>query len=127
VVFTETATNVIPLWSGTPSQIGEAISSDTADKKAIAQAKAKYGYPWWASKNALEVFWGQLNEEVQIVPPDRFHACAKEAMNREVYPDEFADRESLKEEFIARIPKATHAELTGKIHLNEIDGNLKAS
>jgi hypothetical protein len=123
VVFTETATNVVPLPLAARFQSGEV----TTEKKAIAQAKAKYAYPWWASKNALEVFWGQLNEKVQIVPPGKFHACAKEAMNREVFSDEFADRESLKEEFIVRIPKATHVELTGKIHPKETDENLKAS
>jgi integrase len=126
VVFTETAANVVPLPLAAPLQSGD-TTADGAGKKAVAQAKAKYAYPWWASKSALEVFWGQLNETVQIVPLDKFHACAKEAMSREVFQDELADRESLKEEFIARIPKATHIELTGKIHPKEIDGNLKAS
>jgi hypothetical protein len=37
-------------------------------------------------------------------------------MNREVFTDELADRQSLKEEFAARIPKAKLIELTGIIH-----------
>jgi integrase len=123
VLFTEAATEVVALPLPTPSQSGEAIS----EKKAIARAKAKYAFPWWASKNALEVFWGQLNENIQIVPVDKFYACAKEAMKREVFPEEFADRESLKEEFIVRIPKAIHAELTSRIFQNEANKELKAS
>jgi hypothetical protein len=127
VVFTEKASNVVQFPSSAPLQSGEACTADGAGKKAVAQAKVKYAYPWWASKSALEVFWGQLNETVQIVPLDKFHACAREAMNREVFPDELADRQSLKEEFSERIPKGTLVELTGKIHPKETDGNLKAS
>jgi len=127
VVFAETATNIVPLPLATRFQSGELSTADGLGKKAIAQAKAKYTYPWWASKNALEVLWGQLNEAVQIVPLDKFLACAKEAMNREVFLDELADRQSLKEEFSERIPKATLVELTSKIRPKDTDGNLKAS
>jgi integrase len=126
VVFTETATNIVPLTTALPARDGKIISADGAGKKAIAQAKAKYAYPWWASKNSLEVFWGQLNEEVQIVPLDKFHASAKEAMNREVFLDELADRQSLKEELGERIPEATLVELTGKILPNQLEGKAKA-
>jgi hypothetical protein len=125
-VFTETATNIVPLTTALPARDGKIISADGAGKKAIAQAKAKYAYPWWASKNSLEVFWGQLNEEVQIVPLDKFHASAKEAMNREVFLDELADRQSLKEELGERIPEATLVELTGKILPNQLEGKAKA-
>jgi integrase len=127
VVFTETATNVVPLPLAATHQVGEANTADANEKKAIAQAKAKYGYPWWASKNAMEVFWGQLNETVQIVPLDKFHACAREAMSREVFPDELADRQPLKEEFAERIPKVTLVELTGKIQAKVAEKELKAS
>jgi hypothetical protein len=117
----------VPLPLTAPAQTGVAITPDVTGKKAIAQAKAKYAYPWWASKNAEEVFWGQLNEPVQIVPSDKFHASAKEAMHREVFPEELADRQSLKEEFSERISQATLVELTGKIQAKQTDGNLKAS
>ncbi len=127
VVFTETATNVVRLPLAVPFQNGEARTADGAGKKIIAEAKVKYTYPWWASKNALEVFWGQLNEAVQIVPLDRFHVCAKEAMNREVFSDELDDRESLKDEFVARIAKATLVELNNKIRTKDGEGVLKAS
>jgi integrase len=116
VVFSEPASNGIPIQpNGNGTQNGHVSTTTTADKAAIAAAKAKYSYPWWASKNPLEVFWGQLNEDVQVVALEKFHERAKQAMNREVFSDEFADHDSLKDEFIARIPKATHVELTGKI------------
>ena len=124
VVFSESpAPKVIPF----PLPEISAQSASSVDKKTIAQAKTKYTYPWWASKNALEVFWGQLNDEVQIVPLDKFHACAKEAMNREVFPDELADRQSLKEEFSERLSKAKLVELKNKIQAKQAEGNLKAS
>ncbi len=127
VVFTENAPNVIPLPLKTDAESGDKrlVIAD-ADKIAIAEAKTKYGYPWWASKNPLEVFWGQLNEAVQIVPMEKYHACAKTAMSREVFSDEFSDRDALKQEFIARIPKATLVELTGKIRSKLSDSDLKA-
>ncbi|MGP8055837.1 MAG: tyrosine-type recombinase/integrase [Limisphaerales bacterium] len=124
VVFSELpARKVIPF----PLPEISAQSVSGADKKTIAQAKTKYTYPWWASKDPLEVFWGQLNEMVQIVPLDKFHACAKEAMNREVFPDELVDRQSLKEEFSERISKSTLVELKSKIQAKQAEGNLKAS
>ncbi len=124
VVFSEpSAANVVPL----PLPKISVQSESGAGKKAIAQAKAKYTYPWWASKDPLEVFWGQLNETVQIVPLDKFHACAKEAMKREVFPDELADRQALKEEFSERISEATLVELQNKIQAKQAEGNLKAS
>jgi integrase len=116
VVFSEAAApNVGPF----PLLKISVQSESGVGKKAIAQAKAKYTYPWWASKDPLEVFWGQLNETVQIVPLDKFHACAKEAMNREVFPDELADRQSLKEEFSERISEATLVELQNKIQAKQ--------
>ena len=116
VSFSETAPNVFALGStAIASQDAQSASVTGAEKKAVARAKAKYSYPWWASENPLEVFWGQLSEEVQIVPFEKYHTCAKQAMNREVFPDEFDDRKSLKEEFVERIPKAILSELTSKI------------
>lgn len=127
VVFSEPASNGTPIhFNGNGAQNSNGSNTLTAEKAAVAATKAKYGYPWWASKNPLEVFLGQLNEEVQIVPVEKFHESAKQAMNREVFADEFADRGSLKDEFIARISKATHAELTGKIHPKETASSAHA-
>jgi hypothetical protein len=92
----------------------------------IAQAKAKYVYPWWASKDALEVFWGQLNQTVQIVPLDKFHSCAKKAMNREVFPDELADRLSLRVELRKRVPRATQVDLASRIQARKAGSDWKA-
>jgi integrase len=124
VLFSEApASNVVPL--PLPEILAQPVSG--MNKKAIAQAKANYNYPWWASKDPLEVFWGQLNETIQIVPLDKFHVCAKEAMNREVFPDELADRQSLKEEFSERISKAKLVELKNKLRAKQAEDNLKAS
>jgi integrase len=125
VVFTE-APNVVRLSVAGSSEIGSVSTPSKPDMKAIGEAKAKYSYPWWASKNSLEVFWGQLNEDVQIVPLDKFHTCAKEAMNREVFADELTDRDSLKHEFMVRVSKATLIELNGKVQAKAAANHLKA-
>jgi hypothetical protein len=49
------------------------------------KAPVKYSYPWWASENPVEVFWGQVNEAVQIVPVEKYVAAAAQAMGREVF------------------------------------------
>jgi hypothetical protein len=103
------------------------MGSASLDKKVIAQAKAKYNFPWWVSKNPMEVFWGQLNEEAQIVPLEKLLDYAKQAMSREVFPEEFDDKDSLKEEFIERISKAAFGQLTDKIQKKQANAVLKAS
>jgi integrase len=95
-------------------QNGPVLAGNAEYKKAIAQAKVKYNYPWWASKNPLEVFWGQINEKVQVVPLETYHRFAQNAMEREIFPDEFADRQALIDECLERIPKATLDKLTEK-------------
>jgi len=129
VVFSEIAApNVIALpLSQAPSETAAVTFENAEQKNAAAQAKAKYSYPWWASKNPLEVFWGQLNEDVQIVPLAKCHDCAKQAMNREVFAEEFADRQSLIEELIARIPKTTLAEIKAKLAAKAPESLSKAS
>jgi integrase len=128
VVFIEPAPNVIP----TPRPISNSPEkklpeAPLSNRKVIAEAKAKYTYPWWASKSAVEVFWGQLNEPIQIVPFDIFHTSAKEAMGREVFVEELADRQSLKEEFCERISEATVVGLTDKIRLKDARSTLDES
>jgi integrase len=125
VVFSE-ALNIVPLPVSKSSQIGPVPKPAKLDMKAIGEAKAKYSYPWWASNNPLETFWGQLNEDVQIVSADKCHACAKEAMNREVFAEELSDRESLRHEFVARVSKATLIELNEKIQTKTAASHLKA-
>jgi len=123
VVFSENPSDVIPLPPPATIQIGSA----SLDKKVIAQAKAKYNFPWWVSKNPMEVFWGQLNEEAQIVPLEKLLDCAKQAMSREVFSEEFDDKDSLKEEFIERISKVAFVVLTGKIQKKQAAAVLKVS
>jgi integrase len=84
------------------------------DRRAIAKAKAKYNYPWWASENPMEIFWGQLHEEVSIIPIEKFLETAKQAMGRQVLKQEFADRPALADEFLERTPEAARLELFAK-------------
>jgi integrase len=105
--------NVIPLPR--PTNAKENAPAVVDARRAIANAKAKYGYPWWASENPLEVFWGQLNEETQIIPVEKFLEVARQAMGREVLKSELADREALVDELSARIPAKTLDDVRAKI------------
>ena len=104
----------------------EKADSPAADRYAIAKAKTKYSYPWWASENPLEVFWGQLHEEVGIVSIEKFLETAKQAMGRQVLKQEFADRPALADEFSARTPEATLNEIRAKIPAQRIDAASRA-
>ncbi|MDX1952171.1 MAG: tyrosine-type recombinase/integrase [Verrucomicrobiota bacterium] len=125
VVFSELVPNVVQFPPGSLAQSPPPGQSNVVEKKTVAQAKAKYNYPWWASKNPLEMFWGQLNEEVQIVAPEKFHECAKQAMNREVFADELEDREPLKEELAERISNTELDKLASKIQMKRSGPALK--
>jgi integrase len=92
----------------------EEADSPAAARRAIAKAKMKYSYPWWASENPLEVFWGQLHEDVWIIPVEKFLETAKQAMGRQVLKQEFADRPALADEFSARTPEAMLNEIIAK-------------
>ena len=112
VSFEHTATKVPQLQ---PAGVkAEKASAPADDRRAIAKAKAKYGYPWWVSENPLEVFWGQLHEEVSIIPIEKFLETAKQAMGRQVLKQEFADRPALVDEFLERTPEAVRLELLAK-------------
>jgi hypothetical protein len=83
--------------------------------KTAAQAKAAYSYPWWASNEAIEVFWGQANEPVQIVPMTKYLQSAKTAMGREVFEQELTEPQTLMEELAARVGVETVEKLKAKI------------
>ena len=106
--------NIVPFPK---SADAEAADQPTVaeDRRAIANAKAKYGYPWWASENPLEVFWGQLNEETRIVSVEKFLEVAKQAMGREVLKSELTDHEALVDELSARVPAKTLDDVRAKI------------
>ncbi len=53
------------------------------------------------------------------MPLGKYLDCAKQAMNREVIPDELADRQSLMDEFVERIPKATLAAIKAKLQAKQ--------
>ncbi|MGH7952653.1 MAG: site-specific integrase [Limisphaerales bacterium] len=87
--------------------------------KTAAQAKAAYSYPWWASSEAIEIFWGQANEPVQIVPPSKYLELAKTAMGREVFEQELAEPQALLDEFRERVGVATIEKLRVKISASQ--------
>ena len=97
------------------SQKAPDSTDSTGDRRAIAKAKTKYSYPWWASENPLEIFWGQLNEEVLIVPMEKILLTAKQAMGREVFKQELADRQALMDELLERTPEAALREILAKM------------
>ena len=95
--------------------------TDSAEpqKKAAAQAKAAYSYPWWASNEAIEIFWGQANEPMQIVPQAKYLEAARQAMGREVFEQELTEPQSLLEEFQERVGIETVEKLMSKIFINQ--------
>jgi hypothetical protein len=113
VSFDKPAT-VIPMANAAEPNARTQTLTTPDERRAIAAAKAKYGYPWWASENPLEVFWGQLNEETRIVSVEKFLEVAKQAMGREVLKSELTDREALVDELSARIPTTALDEVRAK-------------
>ena len=91
---------------------------------SVAKAKAKYSYPWWASENPIEVFWGQVNEAVKIVPIDKYIEATAQAMNREVFKSELNDPQALVAEFLERFSEATISMLFVKIPMKEDSDRL---
>ena len=127
VTFANLPENVIPMPESAPKTGNAHQPSDADKRRAIAKAKSKYAYAWWVSADPQEIFWGQLHEDASIVPTEKFLEAATQAMGREVFSQELNDRQSLKEEFSERIPKAAIVELNDKIRSKSTDGKLKAS
>lgn len=115
VVFSEAPQTTIPSPSFQQNESAIAVPQ----KKTAAQAKAAYSYPWWASNEPVEIFWGQANEPVQIVPPAKYLESAKQAMGREVLEQELTEPQSLLEEFQERVGIATGKKLKSKIFINQ--------
>lgn len=88
--------------------------TESEDDKVTA-AKAKYSFKWWESKNLVEVFWGQVNEEVRLILPELFQQAADKALERRVRPEEFNSPKTLIVEFMERVPKETLIELIQRI------------
>jgi hypothetical protein len=117
----EKPTNVIRMPKPAETKIGPpSVSSKGIDRRAVAKAKAKYEYPWWASEDSLEILWGQLHEEVSIVPEEKLVEAAKRAMGRELFRSELRDRQALIDEMSERIPEAQLMALKNRIPSSEI-------
>jgi integrase len=97
-------------------------NSNFADllKKTAPQVKAQYRYPWWASNEALEIFFGQANEPVQILPMTKYLSSAKAAMGREVFEQELTEPQALLDELRERVGIATIEKLKAKISVGQI-------
>ena len=110
----QTPTNIVPLPTHAPPPNLAPANND--DKRNVAKAKAKYKYAnGWASDDALEVFWGQVNEPVQIVPTDEYRKAACTSMDREIFAKEFDDLQGLIEEFSEIVGAETLERLSAKI------------
>jgi hypothetical protein len=72
-------------------------------------------YPWWASSNPVEVFWGQAHEPVQIVLSPKFLESAKQAMGREVFEQELTEPQVLLDELAERVGVSTIEKLKAKM------------
>jgi hypothetical protein len=110
VVFSDAPQTAI----ASPSLQKDESTFAVPQKKTAAQAKAAYSYPWWASNEAVEIFWGQANEPVQIVPPAKFLEAAEQAMGRKVFEQELAVPQALLEEFQERVGVETVEKLKSK-------------
>jgi len=114
VVFAEPSSqvsNVVPLSNA----LSESNSPKHELSVSVAKVKSQYSYPWWASENATERFWGQVNEPVQIVPVEKYLAAATMAMGREVLQCELEDAQALLAEFLERVPQSVIRDLRTKI------------
>jgi integrase len=112
VIFGESVTlNATASPNPTPS----VVAPSTNGGKTVAQAKAAYSYPWWASSEAIETFFGQANEPVQIVPLPKYLQSAKAAMGREVFEQELSEPQALLDELLERVGVAIIEKLKAKI------------
>jgi hypothetical protein len=93
--------------------------SEPAPGMNAAKIKAKYSYPWWASNEAIEIFWGQANEPVQIVPLPKYLQSAKAAMGREVFEQELAEPQALLDELQERVGVAIVEKLKAKLSASQ--------
>ncbi len=116
VIFGEVATQDVV---SPPKPNQPVIAASTNSNKTAAQAKAAYSYPWWASSEAIEIFLGQANEPVQIVPLPKYLQNAKAAMKREVFEQELAEPQALLEELVERIGASTIEKLKAKISASQ--------
>ena len=112
--------NVVLLPNGSTGN----VVAQSESPAAVAKAKAKYSYPWWASEDPAEVFWGQVNEAVQIVSMEKYIAAATKAMGREVFESELGDPQALVAEFQERVDQPILKALSTKIPSRKVEDLL---
>lgn len=119
VIFHTEPAGTTPTPATKPSVPPVPYDPQVLDQKlAVAQAKAKYQYPWWAATDPVETFWGQANEPLEMVALGKFQECAEKAMGRTVLPNELLDKESLRLEFSARVGSKVIEQLNAKLLQN---------
>ena len=116
------SSDAVPTPNPSAAEANGSSFNNEDDRRAIANAKAKYKYPWWASENPLEVLWGQLNEGTRIVRTEKLLEVARQAMGREVFKSELADSLALIDELFARTPAAVLNEVLAKIPIQRATG-----
>ena len=75
------------------------------------EVKDRYSSHWWESHNPLEIFWGQANEQVRLVPDDAFRKAAEMALGRAVKVEELASPQNLLAEFLQHASRDTLIDL----------------
>lgn len=69
----------------------------------------------WQALDLMDRARLQLEQRRLCMPVAQFHAAMEFALGRPVWTHEFAQLDSLRDEFYERIPKATWAEIVAKI------------
>lgn len=79
------------------------------------EAIALYDSQWWVGKTPAEIFEFQINEPKLCMPFGDFQAAAESALGRPVFTHEFADPQSLLDEFHKRRAAKTLPEIMAEL------------
>ena len=73
------------------------------DNGKLEEAKAKYDWPWQESNNPFVLFIMQAQEEILLIDIDKYHQCAEQCLQRNVWSHEFAKPKNLLMEYAGLI------------------------
>lgn len=96
-------------------EMSQKVRFAQTDHEKIDEVKGRYSFHWWESKNPVELFWGQANEETRLVSPEIFQRAAEKALERPVKAGELDAPRKLINEFIERAPKTILIRLIKKM------------